>query len=159
MVAKCYNSLGTNFIVSFIFFLFLIFQSRSVFWFLPYLIHQIYVLFFKISVDYKIPKERLYVTYFGGEPSMGLEPDLECRDFWLDLGVLPDQILTGNMADNFWEMGEVGPCGPCSEIHFDRWEIQFISSSWMKRGMARQPTFHNTRLLFAFSQGGLLWLS
>ena len=51
---------------------------------------------------------------------MGLEPDLECRDFWLDLGVLPDQILTGNMADNFWEMGEVGPCGPCSEIHFDR---------------------------------------
>ena len=76
--------------------------------------------FFLISVDYKIPKERLYVTYFGGEPSMGLEPDLECRDFWLDLGVLPDQILTGNMADNFWEMGEVGPCGPCSEIHFDR---------------------------------------
>ena len=51
---------------------------------------------------------------------MGLEPDLECRDFWLNLGVLPDQILTGNMADNFWEMGEVGPCGPCSEIHFDR---------------------------------------
>jgi len=73
-----------------------------------------------LTVDYKIPKERLYVTYFGGEPSMGLEPDLECRDFWLDLGVLPDQILTGNMADNFWEMGEVGPCGPCSEIHFDR---------------------------------------
>ena len=82
--------------------------------------YQIYVFFFLISVDYKIPKERLYVTYFGGEPSMGLEPDLECRDFWLDLGVLPDQILTGNMADNFWEMGEVGPCGPCSEIHFDR---------------------------------------
>ena len=73
-----------------------------------------------LTVDYKIPKERLYVTYFGGEPSMGLEPDLECRDFWLNLGVLPDQILTGNMADNFWEMGEVGPCGPCSEIHFDR---------------------------------------
>ena len=79
-----------------------------------------FMFFFLISVDYKIPKERLYVTYFGGEPSMGLEPDLECRDFWLDLGVLPDQILTGNMADNFWEMGEVGPCGPCSEIHFDR---------------------------------------
>ena len=119
MVTKCYNPLGTNITVS-LFFLFPIFQSLAVFGFLPYLIIKFTYVFFLISVDYKIPKERLYVTYFGGEPSMGLEPDLECRDFWLDLGVLPDQILTGNMADNFWEMGEVGPCGPCSEIHFDR---------------------------------------
>ena len=119
MIAKFYNFLGTYFIVS-LFFLFPIFQSRSFFGFLPYLVIKFTDVFFLISVDYKIPKERLYVTYFGGEPSMGLEPDLECRDFWLNLGVLPDQILTGNMADNFWEMGEVGPCGPCSEIHFDR---------------------------------------
>ena len=118
MVAKCYNSLGTNFIVS-LYFLSPIFQSRSVSGFLPHLIINFFF-HFLISVDYKIPKERLYVTYFGGEPSMGLEPDLECRDFWLALGVLPDQILTGNMANNFWEMGKVGPCGPCSEIHFDR---------------------------------------
>ena len=73
-----------------------------------------------ISVDYKIPAERLYVTYFGGEPSVGLEPDLECKQVWLDLGVPEEHLLTGNMKDNFWEMGETGPCGPCSEIHFDR---------------------------------------
>jgi len=73
-----------------------------------------------LTVDYKIPKERLYVTYFGGEPSVGLEPDLECKQIWLDLGVPEEHLLTGNMKDNFWEMGETGPCGPCSEIHFDR---------------------------------------
>ncbi len=69
---------------------------------------------------YKIPDERLYVTYFGGEPSMGLEPDLECKELWKKLGVPEERILPGNMKDNFWEMGETGPCGPCSEIHFDR---------------------------------------
>ncbi|CAO1341524.1 unnamed protein product [Diamesa hyperborea] len=67
-----------------------------------------------------LPKDRLYVTYFGGEPSAGLEPDYECQQMWLDLGVLPAHILPGSMKDNFWEMGETGPCGPCSELHFDR---------------------------------------
>ncbi|KAA0198665.1 hypothetical protein HAZT_HAZT005176 [Hyalella azteca] len=69
---------------------------------------------------YKLPKDRLYVTYFGGEPSQQLEPDLECRQKWLDLGVPAEHILPGSMKDNFWEMGDTGPCGPCSEIHFDR---------------------------------------
>lgn len=73
-----------------------------------------------LTKEYKIPIDRLYVTYFGGEPSMGLDPDLECKEIWLKLGVLEDHILPGNMTDNFWEMGETGPCGPCSEIHFDR---------------------------------------
>lgn len=68
----------------------------------------------------KLPKERLYVTYFGGEPSAGLDPDYECQQMWKDLGVLPAHILPGSMKDNFWEMGETGPCGPCSELHFDR---------------------------------------
>ena len=68
---------------------------------------------------YKLPKDRLYITYFGGEPSQGLEADLECRQIWLDLGVAEDHILTGNMKDNFWEMGDIGPCGPCTEIHVD----------------------------------------
>ena len=68
----------------------------------------------------KIPADRLYVTYFGGEESAGLEPDLECKKMWMDLGVLEDHVLPGNMKDNFWEMGETGPCGPCSEIHYDR---------------------------------------
>jgi alanyl-tRNA synthetase len=58
-----------------------------------------------------LPKERLYVTYFGGEPSAGLEPDFECKQIWTDLGVLPAHILPGSMKDNFWEMGETGPCG------------------------------------------------
>lgn len=68
----------------------------------------------------KLPSERLYVTYFGGDPKSGLEPDDECKNIWLNLGVLPSHILPGSMKDNFWEMGETGPCGPCSELHFDR---------------------------------------
>lgn len=67
-----------------------------------------------------LPKDRLYVTYFGGNKDSGLEPDLECKEIWLNLGVKPEHILPGSMKDNFWEMGETGPCGPCSELHFDR---------------------------------------
>jgi alanyl-tRNA synthetase len=69
---------------------------------------------------YGLPADRLYVTYFGGDEAAKLEPDLEAKQLWLDAGVAEDHILPGNMKDNFWEMGEVGPCGPCSEIHFDR---------------------------------------
>ncbi|KAB0798281.1 hypothetical protein PPYR_09274 [Photinus pyralis] len=68
----------------------------------------------------KLPSDRLYVTYFGGDRSQGLEPDEECRKIWLKLGVKPSHVLPGSMKDNFWEMGETGPCGPCSELHFDR---------------------------------------
>lgn len=64
--------------------------------------------------------DQLYVTYFGGDTEKGLEPDLEAKQVWLDLGVSEDHILPGNYKDNFWEMGEVGPCGPCSEVHYDR---------------------------------------
>ncbi|KAJ3768728.1 tRNA synthetases class II (A)-domain-containing protein [Lentinula raphanica] len=69
---------------------------------------------------YKLPKDRLYVTYFEGDPKTGLEPDLEAKQFWLDQGIAEDHILPGNAKDNFWEMGATGPCGPCSEIHYDR---------------------------------------
>ncbi|TDL24327.1 hypothetical protein BD410DRAFT_786443 [Rickenella mellea] len=69
---------------------------------------------------YGLPGDRLYVTYFEGDPHNGLEPDHEARDFWREQGVAEDHILTGNAKDNFWEMGATGPCGPCSEIHFDR---------------------------------------
>ncbi|KAF5306638.1 hypothetical protein FQA39_LY08827 [Lamprigera yunnana] len=68
----------------------------------------------------KLPTDQLYVTYFGGDKLQGLEPDEECRQIWLNLGVIPTHILPGSMKDNFWEMGETGPCGPCSELHFDR---------------------------------------
>ncbi|OTB05045.1 hypothetical protein M426DRAFT_320106 [Hypoxylon sp. CI-4A] len=63
---------------------------------------------------------RLYVTYFEGNPAMNLEPDLEAKELWKSVGVPEDHILPGNMKDNFWEMGDQGPCGPCSEVHYDK---------------------------------------
>eukprot|EP00759_Apiculatamorpha_spiralis_P017003 PhF_6_TR23252/c0_g1_i1/m.32653/K01872/AARS, alaS; alanyl-tRNA synthetase len=68
---------------------------------------------------YGIPEDRLYVTYFEGNPSAGLPPDEEARTIWMKY-VPESRIIKGNMKDNFWEMGDTGPCGPCSEIHYDR---------------------------------------
>lgn len=66
-----------------------------------------------------IAPDRLYATYFAGNVQAGLEPDHEARDIWRKF--LPEErIIPGNMKDNFWEMGDTGPCGPCSEIHYDR---------------------------------------
>ncbi|RFZ94564.1 alanine--tRNA ligase [Mucilaginibacter conchicola] len=67
---------------------------------------------------YKLDKNRLYVTYFEGDEKEGLEKDTETFDLWKQF-VDESHILPGNKKDNFWEMGETGPCGPCSEIHFD----------------------------------------
>ncbi len=67
---------------------------------------------------YKLPKDRLYVTVFGGDPSEKLERDMEAYNFWKKW-IAEDRILFGSKKDNFWEMGEQGPCGPCSEIHVD----------------------------------------
>jgi len=67
---------------------------------------------------YKLSKDRLYVTYFEGDEKEGLEKDLETYELWKQY-VDEDHILPGNKKDNFWEMGETGPCGPCSEIHYD----------------------------------------
>ncbi len=67
---------------------------------------------------YKIDKDRLYVTVFEGSKEEGLAFDQEAYDTWKQF-VNEDRILNGNKKDNFWEMGDMGPCGPCSEIHYD----------------------------------------
>lgn len=67
---------------------------------------------------YGLPADRLYATVFGGDKSDGLGKDQEAEDLWKKY--LPvDRILDGSKKDNFWEMGDTGPCGPCSEIHID----------------------------------------
>lgn len=66
----------------------------------------------------KLDKSRLYATVFEGSTDDRLEADSEAREIWLNY--LPEErILFGNKKDNFWEMGDMGPCGPCSEIHID----------------------------------------
>ncbi|NSL89097.1 alanine--tRNA ligase [Chitinophaga sp. Mgbs1] len=67
---------------------------------------------------YKIPKDKLYVTVFEGDASENLPKDEEAYNFWKE-HIAEDRILLGNKKDNFWEMGDTGPCGPCSEIHVD----------------------------------------
>jgi alanyl-tRNA synthetase len=67
---------------------------------------------------YQLPQDRLYVTVFEGDAKEGLAFDQEAYDNW-KLWIDADRILNGNKKDNFWEMGDTGPCGPCSEIHID----------------------------------------
>ena len=66
----------------------------------------------------KLNPDDLYVTVFEGDPTEGLERDDEAAGYWLK-HVPEDHIINGNKHDNFWEMGDTGPCGPCSEIHVD----------------------------------------
>jgi alanyl-tRNA synthetase len=67
---------------------------------------------------YKIPKDRLYASVFEGDEKENLPPSKIALDIWKS--ILPEeQIIYGNKKDNFWEMGDTGPCGPCSEIHID----------------------------------------
>jgi len=67
---------------------------------------------------YKIPKDQLYVSIFEGDEKEGLPRDTEAFELWKQF-VDEDRIILGNKKDNFWEMGDTGPCGPCSEIHVD----------------------------------------
>eukprot|EP01059_Diplonema_ambulator_P016832 TRINITY_DN28810_c0_g1_i1.p1 TRINITY_DN28810_c0_g1~~TRINITY_DN28810_c0_g1_i1.p1 ORF type:complete len:1087 (+),score=497.58 TRINITY_DN28810_c0_g1_i1:45-3263(+) len=110
---------------------------------------------------YGLPGDRLYATYFEGVKELGLEPDLEAKNLWLKY--LPEShILPGNMKDNFWEMGDVGPCGPCSEIHYDRiggrnaadlvnqddpmvlelWNLVFMTHTRTEKGLMTLPNKH-----------------
>ncbi|HIG88064.1 MAG TPA: alanine--tRNA ligase [Planctomycetes bacterium] len=68
-----------------------------------------------------MPKERLWVTVFAGDEKDGLEPDVEAEALWRNnTDIDPGHILRFDRKDNFWEMGDTGPCGPCTEIHLDR---------------------------------------
>ena len=69
---------------------------------------------------WKLDKSRLHATVFMGDPAEGLEPDRQAADLWRSVtDIDPDHIHLGNKKDNFWAPGDTGPCGPCSEIHYD----------------------------------------
>lgn len=108
---------------------------------------------------YKLDPDRLYATYFEGNEE--IEADTEARDLWLKY--LPEERVIGCCAkDNFWEMGETGPCGPCSELHYDRignrnaaplvnaddpdvieiWNIVFIQFNRDEKGLTPLPNKH-----------------
>jgi len=70
-----------------------------------------------ITQGYKIPREKLYVTIFEG--GAGIPRDSEAFDCWRSIGIPAERIFEMGMKENFWQMGETGPCGPCSEIHYD----------------------------------------
>jgi alanyl-tRNA synthetase len=70
---------------------------------------------------WKLDKSRLHATVFEGDPKAGLARDGEAAEFWrTQTDIEPSHIHLGSMKDNFWMMGETGPCGPCSEVHYDR---------------------------------------
>ena len=71
-----------------------------------------------LTKEFGLPKDRLYVSVFEVDKEDGLAPDTEARNFWKKW-IDEDRILDFDKKDNFWEMGETGPCGPCSEIHID----------------------------------------
>ena len=66
-----------------------------------------------------LPKDRLYVTIFEGDPANGVPRDDEAEGYWIEVGVPEERIKEYGLKDNFWQMGETGPCGPCSEIFYD----------------------------------------
>jgi alanyl-tRNA synthetase len=66
-----------------------------------------------------LPKDRLYVTIFEGDPANGVPRDDEAEGYWIEVGVPKERIREYGLKDNFWQMGETGPCGPCSEIFYD----------------------------------------
>ena len=83
------------------------FKKEAIYWAWEYLVDVL-----------KLNPDRLYATVFEGSPSEGLERDNEAAGYW-EAFLPKDHIINGNKHDNFWEMGDTGPCGPCSEIHID----------------------------------------
>ncbi|XP_063367685.1 alanine--tRNA ligase, mitochondrial [Cydia amplana] len=100
---------------------------------------------------YRFKPEDLVVTYFEGDPIIGITEDRECRDIWKSLGVPPSRLKALGTADNFWEMGTTGPCGPCTEIHYvnpdgsltEIWNIVFIQCNREADGSVKPLRKHH----------------
>ncbi len=73
-----------------------------------------------LTEQWQLDPERLHVTVFEGDPANQIPRDDEAADYWRAVGVPDGRIHYGSVKDNFWEMGDTGPCGPCTEIHYDR---------------------------------------
>ncbi|VVD04400.1 unnamed protein product [Leptidea sinapis] len=110
---------------------------------------------------YRLKAENLLVTYFAGDPVIGLTEDRECRDIWKSIGVPPSRIRSCDAKDNFWEMGDCGPCGPCTEIHYvnqdgsltELWNIVFIQcNSECRRCCRAYPPITTPTCSFQSSQ-------
>jgi len=71
-----------------------------------------------LTEEWGLEKDRFYATYFGGIE--GVPADEEAREMWIAAGIPAERVMPFGMKDNFWEMGDTGPCGPCSELHYDR---------------------------------------
>lgn len=100
-----------------------------------------------------IEKDRLHATYFEGDAAEGLEPDLESARLWREnTNIRPGNIHPGNKKDNFWEMGETGPCGPCTEIHIDLTPDR-TGGSLVNKGDARVIEIWNL-VFIQFNRGG-----
>ena len=95
----------------------------------------------------QLPKDRLYVTVFGGSAEEGLSRDDEAAGYWLQY-TTEDRIIDGSRKDNFWEMGDTGPCGPCSEIHID------LRSEEERQGICGRHRDLESRLHAVRPQGG-----
>ena len=95
--------------------------------------------------EYGLQPDRLFITYFGGDPEFGLGPDFECREIWRQIGVPEAHIIPLGMEDNFWAMGGEGPCGPCTEIHYSAtgnakdmlevWNLVFMQYNRKRQGI------------------------
>ncbi|XP_050544706.1 alanine--tRNA ligase, mitochondrial-like isoform X2 [Daktulosphaira vitifoliae] len=101
------------------------------------------------SYPYCMSPDNLYVTVFNGDQQLNMEPDYESLETWKKIGIQDDHIIMNNGNENFWEMGDYGPCGPCTEIHIDYppsggknlielWNIVFIQYSREKDGFLRR---------------------
>jgi alanyl-tRNA synthetase len=97
------------------------FEMLGNFSFGDYFKHQAAEYAWELSTQgFGLHPERIWATVFGGDPELGLGPDEEAIEVWRSIGVPDERIVQLGRADNFWQAGATGPCGPCSELYYDR---------------------------------------